>query len=356
MLVLAVAAAGLVPMVSDHVSRSLLTLDSEDSLGYAARLMKHARITGAPVYDDNSIDGILSRNDLLRTIATETSDAAHGLDEQLDDIRLREVWRVMTSRPPTVSPDASMVEAANIMAETKLNRLMVKAKYGAVLGILTSTDVVFAMLGCGGPEGCIVGDGAGGEEEPEPIDWSRHFYEHEEVEVLRGSVGESMARRLVVVSPDMCLEDAARVLKEGRVTGAPVMDGEKLVGVLSRNSLLKALATLPDDAAAFVPAVEAMRHQPVSTVMNDQPKTISPSTSMVEAAKIMAAEKLNRLLVTSGPGRLCGIASSTDAVFVLLGACAEGDDECVDFEDDFDMDEVWQERLGGPLGHMGTMY
>ena len=42
---------------------------------------------------------------------------------------------------------------------------------------------------------------------------------------------------------------------------------------------------------------------------------------MLDAGKIMARDRLNRLLVTDEDGDLCGIVSSTDVVFVLLGGC-----------------------------------
>ena len=89
----------LLPMVRDQVSRSLYTLNSDDSLAVAATLLKQSRVTGAPCYDDNSLDGILSRNDLLKTIAAVPAHAASdpkSLEQHLTTIREQEVWRVMT--------------------------------------------------------------------------------------------------------------------------------------------------------------------------------------------------------------------------------------------------------------------
>ena len=363
MLFVASAVHGLqVPMVKDHVTRSMLSLDSEDNLMDAARLLKRSRITGAPVYEDNALDGILSRNDLLRAVVSIPSDAeASDFEQQLKVARTKEVWRVCTSKPETVSPDASMIEASQILAENKINRLMVKSKASPVLGIISSTDVVFAFLGCGGEEGCST---EGGAADDEPIDWNEHVYvgreeaagfEDEDDDgqcnafTAAECVREHMATELITVSPDDNLEDAARVLKEAHVTGAPVMQGSKVVGVLSRNDLLKALAKLPADDGDFAKHADELRERPVRDVMTQEPQTIFPSISMLDAGKIMARDRLNRLLVTNESGELCGIVSSTDVVFVLLGGCT-GDDDLDDEECSVAL------RSSDRTGHMGTTY
>jgi len=193
-----------------------------------------------------------------------------------------------------------------------------------------------------------VGEEEEGEDVDEPIDWDKHIFEREcDIECGVYGVVPYMSTKLITVCADMCLENAARVLKEARVTGAPVMDGDRLVGVLSRNNLLRALATMPADESEFVQNAEAMRNTPVRNVMcetEDLP-TISPSTTVLEAARIMAESRLNRLLVTDSPGKLCGILSSTDAVFAMLGMNGDDDD-----------DDESEEKLDDRLGHLSTMY
>ena len=342
-----VAATGLIPMVRDQVTRSLLSLNSDDSLKDAARLLKRSRITGAPCYDDNSLDGILSRRDLLKTIAAvpeEIADDPGALEQQMASVREQtSCWEVMTNRPQTISPDVSLIEAARILAGKKLNRLIVKSKYSPVLGIISSTDVVFSLLGCGSDKGCGIDEG------DEQIDWTQHVFRGgAELDVGSTGVAEHMATDLLVVSPELSLEDAARVLKEGQVTGAPVMEADTLVGVLSRNDLLKALAAVPDDDATFKEQISALWKQPVSSVMSNQPRTITPDTSVYEASKIMVTDQLNRLLVTNAHGKLCGIVSSTDVVFAMLGGDEDEENEVAWLED--------ADRFGHMQGHMQGMY
>ena len=148
-----------------------------------------------------------------------------------------------------------------------------------------------------------------------------------------------MATSLIVASPEMSLGEAARLLKAARVTGAPVLDGNKLVGVLSRNDLLRALAEISPEGD-YKAQVAELNAKQVASVMStggrsleststwDNPpcvdrnlprrqkhrfqashaapacaglRTISTDSSMLEAAQIMAEKRLNRLLVREPP-------------------------------------------------------
>uniref|UniRef100_A0A7S2IS18 CBS domain-containing protein n=1 Tax=Haptolina brevifila TaxID=156173 RepID=A0A7S2IS18_9EUKA len=324
-----------VPLVIDHLSPSLLTIDEMDSLRDAARLLKRARITGAPVLDGSSLSGILSRNDLLRAIdkiPSETSVAE--FDIKLEAIQKQEVWQIMSESPMTIQPEVSLLAAARVMQEKKLNRLMVKAQFSTMLGIISSTDIVFTLLGCT-TEACAdmeISDYL--LRAPEDTDHS-----DDGLCSLGTTVSEHMATSLYVMRPDMSLGDAARLLRAAKITGAPVVDyNDQTVGVVSRNDLLKALAARvsPDVEAAgtFATAIEELKASKVSSLMNDTPITVSADAPMLEAAKMMAQSKLNRLMVT-GPkdDALCGIISSTDVVFAMLG-CTYTLDNDSSLEDD----------------------
>ena len=53
---------------------------------------------------------------------------------------------------------------------------------------------------------------------------------------------------LIVMPPDMSLRDAGLLLRAASVTGAPVIEDGRLVGVVSRNDLLTGLLSIPLDA------------------------------------------------------------------------------------------------------------
>ena len=80
-------------------------------------------------------------------------------------------------------------------------------------------------------------------------------------------VTDIMTRRVVTVSPDQKMSEAARLLIEKRVTGAPVVDAEgKCVGILSATDYLHRHGGLDVDESS-----ETLVHEHMSTEV----KTIS---------------------------------------------------------------------------------
>jgi len=149
-------------------------------------------------------------------------------------------------------------------------------------------------------------------------------------------VGKLMtpAASLVTLSPDMCLKQAATTLVEAGITGAPVVDDGRLVGVISQTDLLYKLAgsnslMLRGQGPRSLRYADNTRRmakikgETVRCSMSRSPRSIAPTQSINEAAGEMLRNKHNRLMVTE-KGILVGILSSSDIIRVAL--CV--DDEC----------------------------
>lgn len=127
------------------------------------------------------------------------------------------------------------------------------------------------------------------------------------------TVADAMTRDPIVLRSDDALVDAARVLDEARISGAPVVDASGiLVGVLSRTDLLHARAT------------EQLWHRwpglRVRHLMHSPAITASPSMGLDEAAAIMEHERVHRLVVIEpGHDRPVGVLSTTDLVHAMVG-------------------------------------
>ena len=122
----------------------LVSVEPDDTLKAAAKKMNRAGVSGAPVIDaSGALVGVLSRTDLLRRIARPTEASDHT--ERLRTIEQEEVASLMTTTPVSISPEASMSEAANLMHDLSLNRLMV-VDNDQLVGILSATDVVRTAL------------------------------------------------------------------------------------------------------------------------------------------------------------------------------------------------------------------
>ena len=118
-------------------------------------------------------------------------------------------------------------------------------------------------------------------------------------------VSDHMARDLVTVGPGELLGNAATKMVERKVGAALILDGERLIGILSERDVLRAVAAGGAESA------------PVSAWMTPNPETIEPDDSLDQAAVLMIHGGFRHLPVVDG-GRAVGILSIRDLVRVAL--------------------------------------
>jgi CBS domain-containing membrane protein len=100
------------------------------------------------------------------------------------------------------------------------------------------------------------------------------------------------------------------IMKLGRIRHLPVVDEGRLVGIMSQRDLFKASLA---SAMGFGEKAkrEFMKTVTVKEVMVDEVITISPETSIEEAAKVILEKKIGCLPVTE-EGNLVGLITETD--------------------------------------------
>jgi CBS domain-containing protein len=133
-----------------------------------------------------------------------------------------------------------------------------------------------------------------------------------------GTVGEAMTRDVVLLAADMTAEMALRRLDQKAVSGAPVVDHGRVVGVVTRRDLL--VPTLLDDPSdAQAPGRSTrLTGLRVSDLMSDEPVTAAPDRPLVQAVRTMIDHGVNRLPVVDQTGRPIGVLTRDD----VLGAVA----------------------------------
>jgi CBS domain-containing protein len=126
-----------------------------------------------------------------------------------------------------------------------------------------------------------------------------------------------MTQDVVSAAPDMTLRDAMELLSERHVSGAPVVDGGKVVGIFSATDLL---AFLAEDLNDTTPSLTFKRRRSRATpledvtvdeVMTRKVQSLPPDCSVDEAALIMGERQIHRVLVMQGDV-LLGIVSTSD--------------------------------------------
>ena len=118
--------------IAEVMTRSPITLDINASMRDALDLIGKNKISGAPVTRDGKLIGILSTEDLIRSLR----------DGRID----RKVTVYMTQNVITVHEYDQVVEALKIFAKTKVGRLPVVDINNKLIGILTKGDISNGVL------------------------------------------------------------------------------------------------------------------------------------------------------------------------------------------------------------------
>lgn len=138
-----------------------------------------------------------------------------------------QVRDVMTREVVTVGPDTSAKDVAAVMAERGFAAVPVVDPGGRLVGIVAEVDVLRDRL---------------------PQDPRLHLRRTEAAGAPPPPVlvREVMTEAVRAVEPGSDLADVARLFVDHRLRSAPVLDGDRLVGIVSRRDLLRALVR-PDD-------------------------------------------------------------------------------------------------------------
>jgi CBS domain-containing protein len=131
-------------------------------------------------------------------------------------------------------------------------------------------------------------------------------------------VQDIMQSKLVTVTPRTSLPDAIRLTRERGIRHLPVLDDQRLVGIVSDRDLKRAMASSVTTLERH--EVESLLERvTVDAIMTRSVKTIGPTFPVEDAARVMAADKISSLPVTEG-GRLIGIITETDVLNLFVRA------------------------------------
>ena len=132
----------------------------------------------------------------------------------------------MSSNLATVGPKTSLHDAHALMKERHVRRLPV-VEDGKLIGIITLADVLQA--------------------EPSSAT-SLSIFELNYL-LAKLTIDQLMTRQVFTVNANATIRDAARLMLEHDVSGLPVIDGGKLVGMITESDIFRVLVQAPEDVA-----------------------------------------------------------------------------------------------------------
>jgi predicted transcriptional regulator len=115
-----------------------------------------------------------------------------------------QIQDVMTAKVMTIEAHDSIANARTSMRHARVHQLVVTGQHGQVVGVLGAADLN------GAPDA--------------------------------GRVEDFMSRRLLTVGPDTTVRAAAALMRAHAVGSLPVMQGQRLVGIVTVSDMLKVVA------------------------------------------------------------------------------------------------------------------
>jgi acetoin utilization protein AcuB len=126
-----------------------------------------------------------------------------------------------------------------------------------------------------------------------------------------------MTTDVITATPDTPLVKARDLLREHNIKQVPVVDQKgNLVGILTDRDIKQAWAS-PATTLSIYELTYVLQKLTVESVMVKDPITITPSSTIERAAKILHDRRIGSLPVVEGD-KLVGIITSTDLMEVLL--------------------------------------
>ena len=216
---------------------------------------------------------------------------------------------IMTTKIVTATPDTQIDDIASLMSKHDISGVPIMNDDGAVVGIVSEGDLMRRVEGAADrPRGRLARLFLS--EWPSTTDFIQQ----------RGRrARDVMTQNVVTVPPDMPVGEIARILERAHVKRVPVVDGGRLVGIVSRANLLHALTRSPshpvphgaDDAALRTALLEEIGKVPgilmahVLVTVQDRKAAIRglvASDKQVQAARVAAetVEELDELDIELG--------------------------------------------------------
>lgn len=137
---------------------------------------------------------------------------------------------IMRSLPVTAPPDTRVLDARALMGRERIRHLLV-VQGTRLAGIVTDRDIRLNL--------------------PSPATslsvWEINYL------LARLTVGEVMSKSVIIVDPDRDAAEAARIMIDHKIGALPVLDGGRLVGIVTESDFLRAFALMGGPVAPGAP-------------------------------------------------------------------------------------------------------
>ena len=132
-------------------------------------------------------------------------------------------------------------------------------------------------------------------------------------------VSEIMTTKVITANMDDTLAKIQKVFDKNRFHHIPVLDGDRIVGIISDRVLLREISPFIHTPCANNRDFNTMKRKTPQVMVRDV-KCLAKETSIEEAAETLLKERVNCLLVVSDSGFIDGIVTAKDVLKHVIGA------------------------------------
>jgi acetoin utilization protein AcuB len=137
-------------LVKNWMSKPAITIDEDESMYEAIKLLKNHNIKMLPVMEKGKLVGIITDRDLKRASASDAITLEiHELLYLISKIKIKEI---MTKNPITVPQDCTVEETAEILLKHNISGVPVVDQYHDVVGTITQNDLFRILISLTGAE------------------------------------------------------------------------------------------------------------------------------------------------------------------------------------------------------------
>ncbi|MDN5292992.1 MAG: hypothetical protein PWQ91_24 [Eubacteriales bacterium] len=151
---------------------------------------------------------------------------------------------IMTKEVITVKPDTTVEEVIKILAENKISGVPVVNDHGGVIGIVSEADLLVRDAKLRVPSFINVLGSLIFLEDPRQLDEDLR-------KMVAVKVRELMTEDVITVEEDTPVEEVASLMLKKKINRVPVVSHGKLVGIISRHDIVRALAAKKEKVDDF---------------------------------------------------------------------------------------------------------
>jgi len=149
-------------LVKDVMSENVITISPEESIRDAIEKMAKNNVSGLIVVENEKVIGIISESDVIKFLSSGFPEIKTPINVTLSILQVLEsgikimnevkkigklkVKDLMNKRVFSVKPEDTVLEAARIMSKKDVRRLPVIDENGKLVGVISRTDILKALV------------------------------------------------------------------------------------------------------------------------------------------------------------------------------------------------------------------